>query len=76
VQKIYTLLQSTRTRYSRKLQKLTKLLTKYTKFATLLNKSYRSSSVNKERHSIIQFGITVQITIHHTVHQWLSLRFQ
>jgi len=26
----YTLLQSTRTRYSRKLQKLTKLLTKYT----------------------------------------------
>jgi len=70
--KIHTLLQSTRIRYFHKLQRLTKLLTKRTKCTTLLNKCYRSSSDNTARHSIVQFGITIQIA----VHQWLSLRFQ
>ena len=43
--RIHTLLQSARIRYSCKLQKLTKLLTKYKKFTTLLHKCYRSSRI-------------------------------
>jgi len=50
----HTMLQSTRFRYFHKLQKLTKLLTKRTTYTTLLNKGYRPSSVNSERHSIVQ----------------------
>ena len=74
--------QSTITRHSRKLQTLTKLVTKYTKFTTLINKSYRSSNVISEfqstDHPIIQLKsqyksqFTTQSTsAYSTAFQWL-----